>query len=378
MIKRFISALMGLSLMVFAVSPALAAGYYGSLPYGLQKKVTAEDKINKDHEQENEDSGRQTDSNPAAIRTTVGFVSQVDTSSKVFYLGNSKKNNRKVMAENALLVRLGTSPAQTISLSDLTVGSKVRIYGSKVGGSPPTITASLVIVERASSVPNPGTRTLQFNASSSSGSEADTSVSIPVSLSSASGSAVTVQYTVSGTATGGGTDYTLSNGTLTLPAGQTSGSIGFTVNNDTLAETDETVVLTLTNPTNATLGGKKIHTYTIEDNDRPTVGFSSSGSSGLESISPVTVPVILSASVPYETRVDYTVTGTATGGGIDHSLSSGTLVIPANTSTAHLSFSVFNDTIDEPDETVVITLSNPVNSSLGTTKVHTYTILDND
>src|SRR5438034_4210045 len=34
--------------------------------------------------------------------------------------------------------------------------------------------------------------------------------------------------------------------------------------------------------------------------------------------------------------------------------------------------------MDEPDETIVITLSNPVNAALGATTNHTYTITDND
>ena len=36
---------------------------------------------------------------------------------------------------------------------------------------------------------------------------------------------MTVDYAVTGTATGSGTDYTLANGTLTISAGATSGTI---------------------------------------------------------------------------------------------------------------------------------------------------------
>ena len=43
---------------------------------------------------------------------------------------------------------------------------------------------------------------------------------LTVDLSAASSQNVTVDYAVTGTATGSGTDYTLANGTLTISAGQ--------------------------------------------------------------------------------------------------------------------------------------------------------------
>jgi hypothetical protein len=40
--------------------------------------------------------------------------------------------------------------------------------------------------------------------------------------------------------------------------------------------------------------------------------------------------------------------------------------------------SIVDDTVDEPDETVVLSLSNPVNALLGATYQATLTIVDND
>ena len=72
---------------------------------------------------------------------------------------------------------------------------------------------------------------------------------------------------MNGTATGGGTDYTLANGTLTIAAGDTSGTITIaSIVDDALDESDETVIVTH-NPTNATLGSDDTHTYTITDNE---------------------------------------------------------------------------------------------------------------
>src|SRR5204863_1211511 len=103
--------------------------------------------------------------------------------------------------------------------------------------------------------------TVSFNAASSSGSESATAVTVPVSLSAVSGLTVTIDYAVSGgTATGGGVDYTLANGTLTFAPGVTNQNISITVVNDATDENDETIQITLSSPSNATLGAVATHT----------------------------------------------------------------------------------------------------------------------
>jgi hypothetical protein len=114
-------------------------------------------------------------------------------------------------------------------------------------------------------------------------------VNLEVSLSGASGQNVTVNYSVTGgTATGGGTDYTIAAGPLTIPAGSTSGNIVLNIVDDTLDEPNETVIVTISGATNATLGSTTQHTYTIIDNDaQPTVQFSSSTSNGCTAYCPI-------------------------------------------------------------------------------------------
>jgi hypothetical protein len=76
-----------------------------------------------------------------------------------------------------------------------------------------------------------------------------------------------VQYAVTGGSATNGTDYTLSPGTLTFAAGQTTKTISISVVDDDTEEEDETIVIGLSNPGNATLGTKTEHTYTIIDNE---------------------------------------------------------------------------------------------------------------
>ena len=86
---------------------------------------------------------------------------------------------------------------------------------------------------------------------------------------------MTVDYAISGTATGSGTDYTLANGTLTISTGEATGTITIAdIVDDILDEENETVIVTLSNPSNATLGADNVHTYTINDNDSlPIIDF---------------------------------------------------------------------------------------------------------
>ena len=151
------------------------------------------------------------------------------------------------------------------------------------------------------------------------GSEMCIRDSITVDLSAASTQNVTVDYAVTGTATGSGTDYTLANGTLTISAGATSGTITIAgIVDDGLDEPNETVIVTLSSPNNATLGNNSVHTYTITDNEStPEVDFTNASSSEAESISSKAITVDLSAASSQQVTVNYAVTGTATGSGTD-------------------------------------------------------------
>src|SRR5207302_3318061 len=131
---------------------------------------------------------------------------------------------------------------------------------------------------------------------------------------------------------------------------------------------------------NATLGAITTHTYTILDDDPPpTVAFNGAASSGSESTTAVSIPVSLSTASSKSITVNYAVTGgTASGGGVDYTLASGTLTFAPGVTMQNISIAVVNDTLDEDDETIQVALSGPTNSTLGATTTHTYTILDDD
>ena len=85
----------------------------------------------------------------------------------------------------------------------------------------------------------------------------------------------------SGTATSA-TDYTADT-SLTIAAGATSGTKTYLITGDTLDENNETIIVTISSATNATLGSSLTHTITItDDDDAPTVQVSATSSTVAE------------------------------------------------------------------------------------------------
>ena len=85
-------------------------------------------------------------------------------------------------------------------------------------------------------------------------------------LSHASSRTVTVDYATSDGTAVAGSDYTAASGTITFNAGDTSQTVQVTVLTDSEDESDETLTLTLSNPSQATLDDA-IGTGTIKDGE---------------------------------------------------------------------------------------------------------------
>ena len=220
---------------------------------------------------------------------------------------------------------------------------------------------------------------VDFNATSSNGAESASSKALTVDLSAASGRDVTVDYAITGTATGSGTDFTLANGTLTISAGDTSGVITIaSIINDTLDENNETVIVTLSSPGNATLGSDQVHTYTINDNDAPP-SLSINDVSGNETAGNREFTVTLSAASGLAVTVNYaTSNGTATAGADYTAISATTLTFSPGQTTKTFNVAVLADSLDEANETVTLTLSSVSSTASISDATGTLTITDDD
>jgi hypothetical protein len=230
---------------------------------------------------------------------------------------------------------------------------------------------------------------------------------------------ITVEVAVTGTATGG-TDFNPSTTpvTLTIPVGDYTNPTNLNFNDltaddmsiieDLIIEDDETVILSMQNPTGLTIGDvdgtdgvENVHTYTIIDNDGLSIEFTvdagtDSESSGLNlpqlTISgaiittPITIEVALTGGTATEND-DFETVGT------DFSV---LVTIPVGDYTTAQTLdlndlttqdlSIVNDVNVEPTETFVLQLQNPgtglsiadVDSTDGIESEFTYTITDDD
>ena len=109
-----------------------------------------------------------------------------------------------------------------------------------------------------------------------------------------------------------------------------------------------------------------------------SVSLTAATQSVAEDVGTVTVTAQLGSSTGSDVTIPYTISGTATAGGVDHNLANGNIVITAGLTTGVVTFSVVNDAIDENDETVIVTLGAPDVGSLSGVTEQTITITDND
>ncbi|WP_425599884.1 putative Ig domain-containing protein [Xanthomonas melonis] len=181
-----------------------------------------------------------------------------------------------------------------------------------------------------------------------------------VNLSQAPVSPVSIGFSVGGTATSG-TDYAAVSSPLVIPAGQTSGTITINPTADSTAEPDETVVLTLAAGSGYSIGSPASAIGTILNDDLPALSIDDvSVNEGNAGTTNATFTVSLSSPAPAG-GVSFdiaTANGTASAG-VDYvaSSQSGLLISPGS-SSATFTVLINGDTLNEPDETYFVNVSN--------------------
>lgn len=94
------------------------------------------------------------------------------------------------------------------------------------------------------------------------------SASVPVTLNKPHAVPVSLAYATANGSASAPADFTATSGTLTLPAGQTTGTIAIPIANDSDRGTEESFGLTISAPVNATIA-KGAATITIQDTTGP-------------------------------------------------------------------------------------------------------------
>lgn len=102
------------------------------------------------------------------------------------------------------------------------------------------------------------------------GNSGTSNATFTVSLDKAAAVDVTVPYTVAPGTAVTPDDFAAGSGSVTIPAGQTSGTISVAVNGDTEPEPNETFSVTLGTPTNATIADGQAQGTIVDDDAMPT------------------------------------------------------------------------------------------------------------
>ena len=99
------------------------------------------------------------------------------------------------------------------------------------------------------------------------GDAGNTTATINVSRLGGVTGAVTANYTLTAGSATAGTDYVVSNGTISFNPGQTAGSFTIDIVGDELLEGNESLTVTLSNPTGGATLGASVANVTIADDD---------------------------------------------------------------------------------------------------------------
>lgn len=191
---------------------------------------------------------------------------------------------------------------------------------------------------------------------------------------------VTVDLGVAGTATGGGVDYSGPAPQLTIPAGQlVSNPTSIVAIDEGIDEVDETVIVSITGTTNATVDSsfENVTTTILDGNPEPTVSIVPTNTSEVEGDN-ITYTLSLSAVSSKDVTIDLAIGGTATGFGVDYTEPPLQAVIPAGSSFVVVTVPTTDDDIDEGTETVILGMTSITNGVVGNPSQVAVDLLDGD
>jgi hypothetical protein len=201
-----------------------------------------------------------------------------------------------------------------------------------------------------------------------------------LSLSEPSSQTVTVDYETDDETATNAEDYASVSGTLAFDPDETTKTITVPVTGDTLNETDETFLLNLRNSTNASISDAQAQGTILNDDAVPTLSIDDvSVTEGNTGTVDAVFSVNLSAPSGQTVTCNYaTADGTAMDqSGSDYDSGSDLLSFSPGETYAEVIVTVHGDTVAEADETFLVNLTSPTNSTLADAQ-GLGTILDDD
>jgi len=206
------------------------------------------------------------------------------------------------------------------------------------------------------------------------------SLTLTVRLNSVSTSDVDVELSYSGTATKE-VDYSAPTTSLTILAGSVTAVASVSVIDDAIYEsaTIETIVVDIASVNNAIENGIQKQTIEIIDNDAAPTATLTADKTSITETGTVTLTVELSNPAYENAAITLGLAGTATNG-IDYTISSLTMNIPAGGTKASVSIAAIDDDIYETavNETINVSIASITNATEEGEQVQHIEIVDNE
>jgi hypothetical protein len=231
--------------------------------------------------------------------------------------------------------------------------------------------------------------TVQFKPSNYTAAENSGSVTLTVTATRTGdpGEVITVKYASANDDAVAPDDYTAVSGTLTFGPGVIEQKFTVPLVDDNLIEGAEDFKVSLSMPTNASLGSPATATVTISDDDSQTsiVRFEKANYAVNEAEGTVTLTVTRSGGLGLVASVNYFTSDDTANAGSDYTSQSGTVTFPSNTTDPAgavqqtITIPISDDAFLENSETFRVTLTAPSsNAAIGTPSTAIVTIGDND
>jgi Ca2+-binding RTX toxin-like protein len=287
----------------------------------------------------------------ATIATSVTFIAGSSTASVTV----NPTPDTTVEANETVALTLATGTGYTI-------GTTTAVTGTITNDD--TATATVTLALAPASVSEDGTGNLVYT----------------FTRTGATTNALTVNYTVGGTATNG-IDYASITNNIIFGIGSSTVTRIINPTADTTVEANETVILTLASGTGYTIGTTTAVTGTIINDDAvtlPSITLALAPVSVLEDGTPNLIYTFTrTGATTNALTVSYGITGTATNG-TDYATIGTSVTFAANSATASVTVNPTADTTIEADETVALTLATGTGYTVGTTTAVTGSITNDD
>jgi hypothetical protein len=163
--------------------------------------------------------------------------------------------------------------------------------------------------------------------------------------------------------TGEGSDWDPIDTVANFGDEDSTGTCQFQILVDADADVSETLVVTLQNPVNGSIGSPSQHTITITQTSN-VYTFASATYTVQESAGTITVTVNRSSNVGTGS-VSWDITGGTATAGVDYIDASGTVNFTAGQTSQTFSITILVTAAVEANETILVSLEDPVNGTLG-------------